>query len=154
MGKADYIIGHNVEFDKNMIIAEAKRVGHTFDFGKVRWVDTMKPTTEFVNGKGGRRPKLIHLHEKLFGRGFDGAHDAMADIVATKDCFLALKKYGFFEKIFKSLEEEDDVYLKEQKKEKEYERKEDEDAHESKYGYIRLWNKVKSQLVRRFLNEY
>lgn len=102
MGKSDYVIGHNVEFDRNMIIAEAKRLRHNFNFDEVRWVDTMKPTTEFVNGKGGRRPKLIKLHEKLFGIGFDGAHDAMADIIATKDCFLELKKYGFFKEIFEN----------------------------------------------------
>ena len=37
-------------------------------------------------------PKLIELHEILFGKGFDGAHDAFADITATKDCFFELIK--------------------------------------------------------------
>ncbi|PZM86698.1 MAG: hypothetical protein DLD55_05000, partial [candidate division SR1 bacterium] len=147
MGKADYVIGHNVEFDKNMIIAEAKRLEHTFDFGRVKWVDTMKPTTEFVNGKGGRRPKLIHLHEKLFGRGFDGAHDAMADIVATKDCFLALKKYGFFEEVFSLPLREDSPSFEEQKVE---ENKERYDAvYDFKNGYAR----VRIGEKRGFINE-
>jgi len=100
MGRADYVIGHNVDFDKRMFISEVKRLGNNFNFDAVRWVDTMRSTAQFVNEKGGKRPKLIKLHEKLFGRGFDGAHDAMADIVATKDCFLELRKYGFFREIF------------------------------------------------------
>jgi len=39
-------------------------------------------------------PKLIELHEKLFSEGFDGAHDAFADITATKRCFFALLDLG------------------------------------------------------------
>jgi len=39
-------------------------------------------------------PKLIELHELLFSEGFDGAHDAFADITATKRCFFALVDLG------------------------------------------------------------
>jgi DNA polymerase III epsilon subunit-like protein len=39
-------------------------------------------------------PKLIELHEILFQEGFDGAHDAFADISATKKCFFALLDLG------------------------------------------------------------
>lgn len=35
-------------------------------------------------------PKLIELYEKLFEESFDCAHDAMADISATKRCFFEL----------------------------------------------------------------
>lgn len=43
------------------------------------------------NARGAAKwPKLIELHEILFERGFDGAHDAFADITATKDCFFEL----------------------------------------------------------------
>ena len=34
--------------------------------------------------------KLTELHESLFGTGFDNAHDAYADITATKRCFYEL----------------------------------------------------------------
>lgn len=100
MSKADYVIGHNVDFDKKVIIAEAKRAGYDFDFDKIKWIDTMRPTTEFVNGKGGKWPKLIDLHTKLFGKGFDGSYDVMTDILATQACFLELIKHGFFQEIF------------------------------------------------------
>ena len=36
----------------------------------------------------------MELYTKLFGNGFDGAHDAMADIVATKECFFELLRRG------------------------------------------------------------
>jgi DNA polymerase III epsilon subunit-like protein len=39
-------------------------------------------------------PKLVELHEILFKEGFDGAHDAFADISATKRCFFALLDLG------------------------------------------------------------
>jgi len=39
-------------------------------------------------------PKLIELHEILFKEPFDGAHDAFADISATKRCFFALLDLG------------------------------------------------------------
>jgi len=39
-------------------------------------------------------PKLIELHEILFKESFDGAHDAFADISATKRCFFALLDLG------------------------------------------------------------
>lgn len=43
------------------------------------------------NARGSAKwPKLIELHEILFNKGFDGAHDAFADITATKDCFFEL----------------------------------------------------------------
>ena len=91
MLKADFVIGHNVEFDKNMIIWEARRNYCSFDPFKIKWIDTMKPCTWLIPTiKSNKRPKLQELHTYLFGVPFDWAHDAMADIRATKDCFLKL----------------------------------------------------------------
>ena len=90
MLKADFVIGHNVEFDKNMIIWEARRNYCPFDPFKIKWIDTMKPCTWLIPGIWKKRPKLQELHTYLFWVPFDWAHDAMADIRATKDCFLKL----------------------------------------------------------------
>ena len=103
--KSDYVIGHNVEFDKNMIISETKRLNIPFDFSKIKWIDTMKSTSSLLKIPAPERssdkykwPKLAELHKFLFGKLFDNAHDAMADIEATKDCFLELcSKYHFYE---------------------------------------------------------
>lgn len=39
-------------------------------------------------------PKLIELHNHLFGCDFEGAHDALDDVKATVKCFFELKKCG------------------------------------------------------------
>ena len=39
-------------------------------------------------------PKLVELYEILFEESFDDAHDAFADISATKRCFFALLDLG------------------------------------------------------------
>ena len=91
MLKADFVIGHNVEFDKNMIIWEARRNYCPFDPSKIKWIDTMLPCTWFIPTiKSNKRPKLQELYTYLFWVPFDWAHDAMVDIRATKDCFLKL----------------------------------------------------------------
>ena len=90
MLKADFVIGHNVEFDKNMIIWEAKRNYCPFDSFKIKWIDTMKPCVWLIPSIWKKQPTLQELHTYLFWRLFDWAHDAMADIRATKDCFLKL----------------------------------------------------------------
>ena len=96
--KADFVVGHNVEFDRWMLEWEAKRLWINFNFNNVVWVDTMKPSSELVNWIWWRWPKLQKLHEFLFWYAFDNAHDAMADIEATKNCFIELvKKYDFYE---------------------------------------------------------
>lgn len=89
--EADFVIGHNVDFDKNMLKAEAKRHHIDFPFDQVKWLDTMKTATWLIPWTK-KRPKLQELYTFLFGKPFDGAHDAMADIRATKDCFLQLIK--------------------------------------------------------------
>ena len=104
INKADFVVWHNVEFDKSILIAETKRLGISFDFSKVRWVDTMKTTSALLKIPAPERskdkykwPKLSELYRFLFKKDFDNAHDAMADITATKDCLLELcKRYDFY----------------------------------------------------------
>lgn len=66
---------------------------------------TMKESTAYCkipnkpdkNGRvrgGAKWPTLQELHSKLFGSEFEAAHDAMADITATKDCFFELVRLG------------------------------------------------------------
>ena len=47
---ADFVIGRNVDFDKNMLKAEAKRYHINFPFDQVKWLDTMKSTTWLIPG--------------------------------------------------------------------------------------------------------
>lgn len=96
--QADVVVGHNISFDIHIVGAELYRQGmNTLQLMGKKSVCTMQSSIQYCNipGKYGPKwPKLIELHEVLFGCGFDGAHDAMADIRATKDCFYELQKRG------------------------------------------------------------
>ena len=46
------------------------------------------------NGKGFKWPKLEELYQVLFGKQMENAHDALADVMACKECFFELIKLG------------------------------------------------------------
>lgn len=43
---------------------------------------------------GNKWPNLSELHYKLFGTGFEEAHNAALDITATAKCFWEMKRLG------------------------------------------------------------
>lgn len=93
------IVGHNINFDKNIIGAELYRIGkpHTLLFD-LPYTCTMHSSTNYCkipsNHYGYKWPSLEELHIKLFGYAFEGAHDAMSDIIVTKKCYLKLIQLG------------------------------------------------------------
>ena len=98
LNQADCMVGHNLYYDLHIVGAEYVRLGYDSRIMFARpTLCTMQATIQFCNipGRFGPKwPKLMELYTKLFGQGFDGAHDAMADIRATKDCFFELLKRG------------------------------------------------------------
>lgn len=101
--RCDVVVAHNLEFDMDVIVAEADRI----DAWKVRkfkdTFDTMKPLSKYVGiymawKKDYKWPTLQELHTKVFGYEFDGAHDALADVRACARCFFELKKRGVIKK--------------------------------------------------------
>lgn len=94
---ADILVGHNVPYDKSVVGSELVRQWGKDYIQDMRTVDTMKSSTDFCQIPGARGykwPKLIELHNKLFGCDFEDAHDAFADISATRKCFWELLKRG------------------------------------------------------------
>ncbi|MCD6179003.1 MAG: DNA polymerase III subunit alpha [Bacteroidales bacterium] len=90
-----YIVGHNVDFDINVLGAEFVRKKINTELHRRKSLDTKDDSTEYCALPGGRGggfkwPKLEELHEKLFGDKFSGAHNAAADVEATARCFLEL----------------------------------------------------------------
>lgn len=95
---ADALVAHNLNFDHRIVWAEIIRAGMTPRSGMHK-ICTMMTSTALcripaAKGRGLKWPKLEELHGILFGKGFDGAHDAQADIRATKDCFYELVRLG------------------------------------------------------------
>lgn len=97
---ASCVIGHNVDFDRHIVGAELYRMGkNTGILIDLPFTCTMQSSIEFCQLPPYRYghykwPKLDELHQKLFGHSFADAHDAMADIRATKDCYFELVKRG------------------------------------------------------------
>lgn len=103
--KAKRHIAHNIEFDQFMIFREAIGCGYSAkDFGLDGYC-TMTAATDIVKCPptkrmldvgmtGFKKPNLTEAYRHFFGREFDGAHDAMADVRACRDVFFKLKDLG------------------------------------------------------------
>lgn len=92
------VVGHNVDFDVNVAGAEFYRNDYENPFEHISRLDTMKSSVEYCKlpGKRGtyKWPRLSELHRILFGCDFSNAHNSMADIKATFDCYWRLKQLG------------------------------------------------------------
>ena len=103
---SDMIIAHNLDFDIKIIKSELYRLGLSAEVEYIKnksKLCTMKSTTEFVGIKthyGYKWPKLIELHNRLFGKDFENAHNALADVNATVDCYYELLRIGYIFKCF------------------------------------------------------
>ena len=105
--QADMMVCHNLDFDMQYVrqLLERNSEGLSDEARSTLYLDipgycTMKDKAVIkfcgLKNKAGRPkwPKLIELHQILFKEDFDGAHDAFADITATKRCFFALLDLG------------------------------------------------------------
>ena len=94
-----FLVGHNIGFDISIIGAELLRIERENVLTRFGVIDTKDELTDYCalpGGKGGKFkwPKLAEMHKKLFGEGFDEAHNATADVVATARCFLEAVRIG------------------------------------------------------------
>lgn len=85
------LIGHNLAFDRDIIAIEVMRLGKTRQFP---WPPVHRDTVESTEGEEGFRLGLNVLHERLFGKPFEGHHRAEADVRATARCCLKLFAQG------------------------------------------------------------
>ena len=74
------IVGHNVSFDRNFIVAEFARLGQQVEIVEEAWLDTMRLAKDFVRGQNGN--SLSSLCER-FGISNENAHSALSDTQAT-----------------------------------------------------------------------
>ena len=100
--KADFLVGHNIEFDVNILGCEYLRLGQEDILSPMESIDTSKETTAYCQipgGKGGgfKYPKLEELYKTLFNKGFAEAHNAAADVEATAAAFLELIRLNVFD---------------------------------------------------------
>lgn len=102
LNECQTIIGHNIDFDKNMLIIEMIR-NNLFELfvpilNKKSQFCTMKKTVNLCNieleGNHGiykKYPKLNELHEKLFYFTPKFLHNSFHDILITLRCYVKIK---------------------------------------------------------------
>ncbi len=95
VAQTKYLVGHNIGFDIHVVGSEFLRTALVMPFDGKSELDTKDISTNFCalpGGKGGKFkwPTLTELHQKLFGVGFEDAHDAAYDVDATARCFFGL----------------------------------------------------------------
>lgn len=94
--QADVLVAHNLNFDHRIVWSEFIRAGMEPRRGMAKFC-TMQKSTNYCKlpGKRGYKwPTLTELHNVLFERDFEGAHDAIGDVVACKNCFFELIRIG------------------------------------------------------------
>jgi DNA polymerase III epsilon subunit-like protein len=97
--KADVLVGHNIDFDVNMMMcATLREGGGGANLKKPRFC-TMKSSVEHCKLPNPKRPgsyKWPSLQEAytilVDSKGFSGAHDAMADARATYELYRVLRR--------------------------------------------------------------
>ena len=91
-----FVVGHNINFDVNIVGAELHRTGQDLELIDFKKLDSCSEiTATLCKLEGGRYgkfklPKLQELHLFLFNEEFAEAHNASADVEATTRCFLEL----------------------------------------------------------------
>ena len=100
--KSSFVIGHNIDFDINVIGCEFYRTEIKNSLSNIKLLDTCTENTallcELPGGRGGKYklPTLVELHKFLFKESFKEAHNATADVEATARCFLELIRINQF----------------------------------------------------------
>ena len=100
----DLLVAHNLEFDKNFIIASCQEEGVKYASGGwAKSYDTMKRTTRFCQipkgwGSGYKWPKLTELAECLYiNYSHIPLHDSSGDVELTKLCLKQLVALGLYD---------------------------------------------------------
>lgn len=101
--QATLIVGHNVSFDIRIFrIHAARHLGFKWEKPAPTFCTMYKstgftrvPATEAMRRAGRygfKLPNLTEAHQHFFGEGFDGAHDALADVTASMRIFWHLTR--------------------------------------------------------------
>jgi len=112
LSKTTFIVGQNLKFDINIMGAEFHRAGIATQMSTIPVLDTCTETTaallKLPGGRGGKfkLPTLTELHQYLFNKPFNEAHNATADVEATARCFFELIRTEIFTKRELGVEQE------------------------------------------------
>ena len=93
LNRCSVMASHNLSFDYNVVGAEMIRAGVKVT-SKLQKFCTKESGTNLCKIPGQynsfKWPKLSELYKFLFSKDFEGAHDALNDVIALKECFFEL----------------------------------------------------------------
>ena len=92
--ECDYIVGHNVQYDINVINAEFYRYNMTLPVSLKPYLCTMMLSKDYCGIPNRKYPTLEELSIILRGESFTNAHNAMADTQMAMECFWILIDSG------------------------------------------------------------
>ena len=101
LNEVEFVVGHNVSFDRNIMGAEYLRSGLEDVFEQKAVIDTCTEETaglcQIAGGRGGKfkLPTLSELYFFLFQERFEDAHNATADVEATTRALFELLRKEF-----------------------------------------------------------
>ena len=97
-----HLVAHNLEFDKNAILAEfSRRAGHSLNRERIlclKEVCTMECGREYAkiplpsNPAKYKAPKLTELYRALFSKGMREKHDALYDAEKCCECYHKMRE--------------------------------------------------------------
>lgn len=93
--RADLIVGHNVDFDCEIVSIGVQRERLPFDAGYMNGLPrfcTMKTARESMGVP--KMPSVSTAYKHFTGLDLEGAHDAMNDLLACKAVFFKLRELG------------------------------------------------------------
>lgn len=93
----NFLVAHNISFDNKVTASEFFRMDMKNYMRDIVHICTLNSTINFcrIQGKMGLKPPtLTELHNKLFDKGFEDAHDALVDVEALARCFFELRRLG------------------------------------------------------------
>lgn len=95
--QADVIVAHNLAFDRPVLFAELVRAEKKLPNKNVEYYCTKLHSEPIckIQGYGGKYkwPTLTEAHEWFFKEGFEGAHDAKADVEACARVYFKCLEY-------------------------------------------------------------
>lgn len=113
--RADVVVAHNIKYDDEVVrdnmpvSAEVLRGKERFCTMEASLYIVQAPLTErqlyYFESRGQKPdapykvPNLTETHQHFYGRPFEGAHDAMADIRACRDIYFTLHELGYYQEI-------------------------------------------------------
>lgn len=110
---ADVLVCHNVGFDRLIMQMQAAKIDKDMDcksiFEGKPHVCTMLAALPIVKAPkkdkrvGYKWPTLQETYRHFYGCEFDGAHDALADITATRSVFFELCQIGAMDEAFEKV---------------------------------------------------